>query len=396
MEKWFFMRPGFDTFRLEPLAHKQFVFGKRDRYLRDSLLGSLQETCISREGHKAAVYGDYGMGKTHQSHNIIYEVLRRDLPLIPIYVKCAAWKAKEPFQNFFKELITRLKPEEVKRIAIAYEERVSAGRAESLANLIEFEEIAKVLKEGLTQPNIDKIKQCLKWLGGEAKADVSSVSDFLKPQLDDSREFGAVLRAFAHMYAQVERKILLFLVDESERFNNITNTDSFNTWLAAMREITEIVGVALVFHIGAKTKNELPVLFTMPEIMRRIGLPNYVELKNPGHEDLADFVNELLQTMIRKGEVPEEHRAVMDKGALSTEVPAELLEIVANDPERLKSYPFEPDALLGFVDDLSATGYASKPSEVLVRLQKYAQRAIRYNSKFITESIVREVNTEGF
>ena len=34
METWFFMRPGFSTFRLEPDKHRQYLFGQRDRRQR--------------------------------------------------------------------------------------------------------------------------------------------------------------------------------------------------------------------------------------------------------------------------------------------------------------------------------------------------------------------------
>ena len=80
METWFFMRPGFSTFRLEPDKNRQFLFGERDRSQRSVLLSALEEACYSHEGHKAAVFGDYGRGKTHQCHNIMYEIERRSLP----------------------------------------------------------------------------------------------------------------------------------------------------------------------------------------------------------------------------------------------------------------------------------------------------------------------------
>src|SRR5215813_10944398 len=149
IDKWFFMRPGFNTFRLEPDKHRQFVFGKRDRSLRDKLLGSIEESCFSREGHKAAVYGPYGRGKTHQCHNIIYEIERRDLPLLPVYLKCPAWKSKEPFQSLFREMVTRHRSEDLNRIAQEYERMVQAGNAEKLNKIVEFEDIAEVMSKGL-------------------------------------------------------------------------------------------------------------------------------------------------------------------------------------------------------------------------------------------------------
>jgi Cdc6-like AAA superfamily ATPase len=396
IEKWFFMRAGFDTFRLEPDKHRQYMFGHRDRQLRDVLLGSIEESCFSREGHKATVYGDYGRGKTHQCHNIIYEIGKRNLPLVPVYIKCPAWKTKEPFQSLFKEMITRHRSEDLRRVATEYEKRVQAGTVQKLHDIIDFEDIAEVMSKALTAINIDEVKKAMRWLGGEPKIEMATAFPALQPQLTDSREFGAVLRALAHMYLTVDAKVLLYLVDEAERFQNITNTDSYFSWLASLRELTEILGVALVFQIGAKTRNDLPTIFVQEEIVRRIGLSNYLELNNPGQTELRDFIDELLKTTIRKGEVPDVHKRVMSPEAFDPTIPQELYDLVDNDQDKLGAYPFEPDALNTFVTELSAGGYANKPSEVLVRLQKYALRAMRYDSKLITEKIVQEVNAEGF
>ena len=66
------MRSGFTTFNLEPKTHSQYLFGERDRRQRDLLLGTLEEAGYSRDGHKAAIFGDYGRGKTHQCFNIMF------------------------------------------------------------------------------------------------------------------------------------------------------------------------------------------------------------------------------------------------------------------------------------------------------------------------------------
>src|SRR5215471_9676369 len=105
MTDFFFMRNGFETFRLEPEKHSFLLFGKRDRAQRDHLLEHLEEASYSLEGHKSVVTGDFGRGKTHQSKNLKYEIEKRGLDLYPIYIKCIEFKAKEPFSTFFTELV---------------------------------------------------------------------------------------------------------------------------------------------------------------------------------------------------------------------------------------------------------------------------------------------------
>src|SRR3954447_19128592 len=127
MDQWFFMRPGFSTFRFEPETHRQYLFGDLDRKRRDYILDELEGAAYSGDGYKAAIYGDYGRGKTHQSQNLIYEIGRRDLPLVPIYVKCASYTSKEPFSSLFKEFVLRHQSDEVNRVAVAYTKLVAEG-----------------------------------------------------------------------------------------------------------------------------------------------------------------------------------------------------------------------------------------------------------------------------
>src|SRR5688572_22658864 len=108
LNDWFFMRRGFNTFRLDPNRHFQFLFGRHDRDRRDHMLESMDEAAMALEGHKGVVFGDFGRGKTHQCKNITFEAANRGLPIHPVYVKCTEYKAKEPFTSLFKEMILAL------------------------------------------------------------------------------------------------------------------------------------------------------------------------------------------------------------------------------------------------------------------------------------------------
>jgi hypothetical protein len=396
MDTWFFMRPGFNTFKLEPQRHKRFLFGKRDRRQRDLLLGTLEEAGYSQDGHKAAVFGDYGRGKTHQCHNIISEIDRRGMGVVPVYVKCSAYKTKESFDSLFREMIAGLTSAELHRVATEYQQRVLTGNATPLKEVVPTEDIAFVLSEGLTAVNPKLVKNSMRWLGGEAKVNMEGVNDALKPQLTDSRDFGAVMRGLSHIYVTVDGKVPLYLVDEAERLQNITNPDSYYTWLASIRELTEISGVGILFLIGARTRNELPTIFVQDEIIRRIGVSNYIEFTDPSENEIEEFLLELFQTFVQKGPVPEPHESLVDSAALSTHIPAELQNITGGEDANLRTYPFEPAAFDEFVKQLTRGDRTSRPSEVLSRLQKAAQRAMRFDCRTINSRIVSEIESEGF
>jgi hypothetical protein len=396
MADWFFMRPGFETFLLEPEKHARYVFGDRDREQRNHLLDSLEEAGYSHDGYKAAVFGDYGRGKTHQCHNLVHEIKRRGLHFIPVYVKCGAFKKKEPFNSFFRELLFRHSIEQIQQVATEYQRRVVAGEQPPLSTVIHSEDIINVIANGLTAPNPAAARTSMRWLSGEPKIDLTMLGGSLKPQLVDNTDFGDVMRGLSHMFVTVLDRVPLYVVDEAERFQNITETDAYYVWLASLRELTEIHGIAMVFMIGAKTRDELPVIFVQPEIMRRVGVANYLEFMNPGRDDLRSFLLEQLQTTIRKGPVPDTQKDSVEPEALDATVPSELRALMQGDPTRLETYPFEPDAFEAFVSQIAEGEMSNKPSEAQKRLQKVAQRAMRLNKKTIAAEMVAELSPDSF
>lgn len=396
MDSWFFMRPGFTTFMLEPEKHAHILLGRKDREQRNLLLRELEGATFSSDGYKAVIYGDFGRGKTHLAQNLSLMAARRHLGIAPVYIKCSAYTSKEPFQNLFKEFVLRFRTEEVKRIATDYAQRVTQGKAQRLIDIVQFEDIAFVMEEGLTAVNPNTVRTSMRWLGGEDKVPMSGIRESMKSRLNDSREFGAVLRGLAHMLVTVDEKVPLYLVDEAERFQNVVNVDTQYQWVASLRELTEISKVGFIFLIGAKTKNELPIFFVQDEIIRRIGSANYIEIMNPGREELREFVLELLSTCIRKGEVPEPHREVLPTEALDAAVPEGLMEVTGNDPGRMKAFPFDPEAFDAFIEQVTTVSLANKPSEVLIRVQKAARRAMLDGVRTISAKIVEQINSEGF
>ena len=208
------------------------------------------------------------------------------------------------------------------------------------------------------------------------------------------------MRGFVHLFREIgdaQHQVPLFLIDEAERFGLVTNTDTYWSWIAALRELTEIIGLSLIFFVGAKTQDDIPQHLWVDEIRTRIGVVNYIELWNPDREALKDFLLDLFSTMLSKGPVPEEQReAVADFGVdpAVTEVPLQLQERLPGTDQALASFPFTPDALDAFVATCAETELSDKPREVLIRLQKAAQKSFRQTKPLIDLALVEEVSRE--
>ena len=132
----------------------------------------------------------------------------------------------------------------------------------------------------------------------------------------------------------VQDKVPVYLIDEAQRLQSVSNVDTFAIWDAALRELTELTKVGMLFFVAHLREMNCHYYCSMKS-RRRIGVVNYVEFQNPGRDQLRDFLLELFATSIQKGKVPTELRGTLNESALSSIVPDELLAITASDPEGL-------------------------------------------------------------
>lgn len=286
-------------------------------------------------------------------------------------------------------------------MAEEYQRRLRNGAVAQMREVTDSEDLGTVFEKGLAAPNLELVRKCVRWLGGEDKIDMSAISSALPSRLNVSKEFGGVMKGIVHLFREVGvgvARVPLFLIDEAERFEQVTHPDTYWTWIAALRELTEINGVGLVFFVGAKTQDNIPAHLIVDEVRTRIGVINYVEFYNPDRTALRDFLLELFATLIGKGPVPSEHRdALSDLGVdISHEaIPEDLAKITSGDGVTLETFPFTEEALDAFVRSCAEAELANKPREVLIRTQKAATRSMRRGQRLIDISIVDEIVRES-
>ena len=397
IDKHFHMRDGFTTFSLEPEKHSNLLFGERDREHRDNVLDGVHEGVLGGEGYKAVNYGDYGRGKTHQCYNLMHEISRRELPVKPIYVRCWEYKAKEPFHKLFGEMLSAIGTAEIQRAAVEYERKVQSGDATAWEGVLGSPEVATVFRT-LSTPNPEVVRLAIRWLGGEPKLDTVQRGQIQAPSgldIEVSRDFAMVLRGFAHLFATVDGEVLLYLIDESERLGQITHTDTYWSWTGSLRALTEIVGAGLIFFVGAKTRDDIPVMLTWDEVATRIGVTNYFDLSNPGYDSLMAWTTELLQTFVQKGPLPPAMVEALPHLAGDDSVASGIASVTAGDEGALAAYPFTAEALEILVDRCASDDLANKPREVLKRIQRAATRAARLDQELITKEVLEATTGDG-
>jgi Cdc6-like AAA superfamily ATPase len=381
IREWFHLKPQFTSFKLVPQEHATYLFGKRDKDLRDGLLMSLKECAYSERGYHAIIWGDSGRGKTHLANNLLINAKQNDLPLELVYVDCPTVKsAKEPLKTFFSALFKSLPPKTVKRFVTKYvEDKESHPEWDKrvLTELNHDRHIYRAITEGLVLPNEGTVRGILGWLGGEQYR-IGNIVENAPEQLEDGGQIARNFGALGDMLLLAEGKNLIFLVDEAERLQTIQSGEQYWTWLSALRESFRRPSVGLILFVIAQNADYIPRILFEAEIYNRIGASNIFSSPPFAQEDAESFLTQLLATMIQRDPLPESLQQILDEAG-----------------EPLDSYPFTEDAFRDFIQHHSIGTQENKPQELLNHLERAAQRAITLNKKLIDIPVLQQV-VEGF
>jgi Cdc6-like AAA superfamily ATPase len=381
LRDWFHLKPDFTSFKLVPEEHARYLFGERDKKLRDELLMSLRECAYSEHGYNAIIWGSSGRGKTHLANNLLVNAHESDLPLELVYVDCPTIKsAKEPLKTFFSALFKAIPPKTVKRLVTKYVEEKEAHPEWDKRVLNELNHdrmIYRAITEGLVLPNDGTVRGILSWLGGEEYR-IGNIVENAPEQLEDGGQIARNLGALGEMSLLAEGKNLILLVDEAERLQTIQSGEQYWGWLSALRESFRRTSVGVILFIIASNPDYIPRILMEHEIYNRIGASNIFSSPPFDPPDAESFLTQLLATMIQRDPLPESLRQVL-----------------AESGEPLDSYPFTADAFHGFIQHHSIGTEENKPQELLNHLERAAQRAITLNKKLIDSEVLQQV-VEGF
>lgn len=381
LRDWFHLKPDFTSFKLVPEEHARYLFGERDKKLRDELLMSLRECAYSEHGYNAIIWGSSGRGKTHLANNLLVKAKESDLPLELVYVDCPTIKsAKEPLKTFFSALFKSIPPKTVKRLVTKYVEE-KEGHPEwdkrVLNELNNDHMIYRAITEGLVLPTEGTVRGILSWLGGE-EYHIDNIVENAPEQLEDGGQIARNLGALGEMSLLAEGKNLILLVDEAERLQTIQSGEQYWGWLSALRESFRRTSVGVILFVIASNPDYIPRILMEHEIYNRIGASNIFSSPPFDPPDAESFLTQLLDTMIQRDPLPES-----------------LSQILTESGEPLDSYPFTADAFQGFIQHHSIGTEENKPQELLNHLERAAQRAITLNKKLIDIEVLQQV-VEGF
>lgn len=375
---WFHLKDEFSSFKLIPQEHARYLFGEKDKKLRDDLLTSLRECSYSERGYHAIIWGPSGRGKTHMANNLCVSAGEEDMSLEIVYADCPTIRsAKEPLKTFFGALLRSMPPKMVKRFVTAFVNKVDSmpdWEKRVLSDLNNDQSIYVAMRDGLVLPNENTIRSILGWLGGEPY-NINDISQQAPKQIESGEQIARNIGALGSMLLLAEDKNLIFLIDEAERLQTIQSGEPYWIWLSALRELFRRPSIGMILFVIAENIDYIPsIIATENEIRNRIGENNIIQSPPFAQPDAESFLRQLLETMIKRNPIP-----------------TTLQDVLNETGESIEYYPFTQEAFQEFIQHHSIGTMESKPQEVLNNLERAAQRAISMDKKLIDIQVLQQV-----
>jgi hypothetical protein len=384
LTQFYGLRNGRTSFSLDPdrnIEDRGLLFGDEYNDKFETIYEKLEELANAKLGYKAVLWGDFGLGKTHFLRHLQYiienpaKIGKSPIAVLPLYVKCSAFRRRAPFADFAGELIRAFPAQQLGTIVSQY---LHSKGAEELLNVANSESIASAFAVVGNFPGLAR-QNAIRWLCGEhlTSSDLENIEAAGAPLsgvISKGKDFAGVLAVLAELVSTVEGKVLTYLVDEGEKLRNVTEPDAAENWLDCLMAITELKKLGLIFTIGAQTRDRLPLLLVEEEIERRIDPTGYISMDPLAESDLIDFVKDTLAAFVDVSSSTAAAANNINPGSAEAEI-----------------WPLNQAGLDAFVEYGKNGPQANKPSSVLNGMQTLILRAYRIGATPIDADFVEGV-----
>lgn len=347
------------NFRVNP-EDRAAYFGTKK--LNEKIIDDIRQRYMMGSQPKKFLWGQYGCGKTHTLFNIQYalEENQDESSELEYKVRCrlinAEFKQKTNYNYLHSQMMEALTLEAVKEVAELYLAK-NAGSG-----------LEQKLREDFGDSNTARAMRALvysgdpvtlwKWLcgGNLSAAELNSYS--LTKNMDTVEELYRVLNGIGGLFAE-KYIYYLFLFDEMEGLQNISNNDSQESFHVAFRKLADdensVVGFIVSIH--AMREEDIPYFIYAEDIKTRLNQANIHQLDYYNSaEDVKQFLKDLFKLVVDEGK-----RAKKEQAGLI--------------PGGMEYYPLSDHALEELVDLATGAPTASLPRNFISALNEAAVHA---------------------
>lgn len=367
LNDFFCLKDEYDGFRISAIRNAKMIFGdQRVKELVDQMLAASQ---ISNKAPLLVWHGDYGCGKTHHLNYTRVTIKENSLPFKVVMFDCPDLIDKSEYNLLHYKLVDQIGFDYFQPL-IKKQIRENPDWLDDMS----FPQDVAIALEDLCSRNEKKAKDAWMYLAGKPTAKDSNIG-VTKKELNESVEFAYVLSALAYVIKKQsdDKQTLLFLIDEAEGMQAITNKNAQTIWIKSLRRLVEIEYLGIIFSVGAQSARFIPQVFMAPEVVRRIGFDNYVSLEAYDFAEVEKFMKGLFGEFI--------HLEKLSKLETSNNLTS-----IANYDRT--TFPFTSDALDGYCKFLVRDRTNAKPSEFLHKLQETTLQAVMSGTQIIDRTFL--------
>jgi Cdc6-like AAA superfamily ATPase len=361
MAEWYGLKDGRTDFTVENATDARLLFARST--LDEQLQRILKKSFRTGNPPKMVLYGDWGYGKTHTLRHIEYVIASHpDYKGQCVFVELPDITAKSTFQVAHATLLDALGLERAKMWMVQFQTRHQSKAQELIQKVTQSEDIARAFLTLIGYGASARI--CWDWLRGVELNSSDAKSVGLSQVLNQSNQLVAVLRMLGRLSIEIDDRVLILMIDEAAKLNDVGSGDAQAHWRNAFKILADRLTKELGFIISISVKDveDMPNMLLDEQIRTRFGSDHYIQLNSFGPEEAQDFTSLLVQNWVD----PSRRQSLQKK--FNKEADGE--EILDT------SFPFTVVGMQTFVEYATRNGGITNPRDIQSSLDTILNRAI--------------------
>ena len=380
LNSWFYLADNRRSFKPHPMQDRKVMFCHED--VEENIRIAIEKAYALGETVKLLLWGDWGVGKTHTLRHIDYWLAQRSeqYPAKTVFVEIGDVAKNSSFQVIHKDLLDGIGLEKLVELAFGYMREggdliVGLERIGIPNSIRQAFNKLYVATPGAAPPEL--VVTAWNYLRGD-DVGTKGAALGLPRKLTDGKEFYYVLAALGHMIQFVDKRQLLFLVDEAAKLEAVSAIQEMERhWVNVNKLIFDQDNsyFGFVYTVSGKGSDDIPPALFEPQIENRLG-NRKIELRNLPPEGVRSFLQKLTSSFI-------------DFARAESDSTAGLLQNQEYDRDRS---PFDPAAYERFVEYFQRSQENSKPRDISDRLDDAAFYALKADKRLIDNQVLDQLN----
>lgn len=296
MQDWFGIREDHKDFMIQTEDDRQLFFARHE--LADRLKKRLARAFRTGTPPKMVLYGDWGAGKTHTMRHLQYEIERSKQKSVVVFVELPDISKKSTFQVAHGALLDAFGVERAKNWLLQYQTMHPDDARKRIQDFTQSGDIAIAFASLMGFGEASRI--AWDWLRGIKLSSTETRMVNLPPELEQSGHFVKVLQMLGRLAWEVDDSMLVFMLDEATKLDNVKDDDANFHWTNAFKLLADDNNkeVGILVSISVIDLNDLASPLHDQQVMTRFGQSDYVRLDNLSEEETRIFISDLVQAWI--------------------------------------------------------------------------------------------------